>query len=191
MKLSIMSLLVGLGSILFGFGPGFAADDARKIPLDLVYTTTRQKDTKDALPHLRGFPKPNFSGNLLPGKPVIFMVNGKDFPAALRASRRFVLPEADTKAPQLQAGEPSWVCAYLGSTGSIPPAYRVQSVEIDGTKVRITYKTLARSSSSLDYFSYFVWAPLGKLPAGDYTLELYDAAAKQVTATRKSKVLKE
>jgi len=187
MKSSILLLVVGMGL-------GFAADDARKIPLDSVYTTTRQKDTKDALAQLKDFPPPIF-GEPIAGGRVIFLVNGKDFPAAVKASRQFLQRGADAKAPapnaETKAGEPNWVGAHLGSTGSRPPAYRVRSVEVDGRKVRVTYETVKGGGSTLDLKAYLVWAPLGKLTPGEYTLELYDGAAEKVTATGKSKVITE
>jgi hypothetical protein len=195
MKPSLVPLLIGLGIMPFGIRLGFAADDAKKIPLDSVYTTTRQTDAKDALPQLKDFPQPNLEGKSIAGKPVIFLVNGKDFPAAVKASGPFIPLDGDAKTPdpktETKAGEHHWVGAYLGSNGSSPPAYRVQSVEIDGTKVRVTYETIKRNSSTLDYWSYFVWAPLGTLSPGEYTLELYDVGAGKVTATGKNKVVKE
>jgi hypothetical protein len=194
MKPSSVPLLLCLGILLVGIGSGFAAAQGKKIPLDSVYTTTRQKDTKDALAQLKDFPKPTF-GKTIAGQRVLFLINGKDFPAAVKASRPFLQLEGDAKAPgpkaETKAGEQNWVGGYLGSTGSQPPAYRVLSVEVKGRKVRVTYETVKSGGSTLDYHSYLVWAPLGKLTAGEYTLELYDAAAKKVTAVRKSKVIAE
>jgi hypothetical protein len=201
MKPSIVPLLLCLGTLLVGIGSGFAADfavdDGKKIPLGSVYTTTRQKDTKDAaLAQLKDLPRPIF-GKVLAGERVIFLVNGKDFPTAVKASRQFLPPKGDAKAAdptaETKADEQNWVGAYLGSTGSQPPAYRVLSVEVEGRKrkVRVTYEPLKNGGTTLDYYSYLVWAPLGKLSAGEYRLELYDAAAKKVMATRTSKVIAE
>jgi hypothetical protein len=189
-----MPLLLVLGMLVPAIGPGPAADGVKKIPLDSVYTTTRQKDTKDALTQLKNLPQPIWE-KPIPSEPMIFLVNGKDFLAAVKASRLFLQPQGDAKAPgpnaETKAGEQSWVGAHLGVKGSQPPAYRLLSVEIECRKVRITYGTIKSGGSTLDYYSYLVWAPLGKLPAGEYTLELCDAAAEKVTATRKSKVIVE
>lgn len=198
MTASTVLQLVGLGIVLFGIESGVAADDAKKIPLASVYTTTRQKDTKDARAELKDVPVPidvpqPIFGERIGGKPAIFLVNGKDFPAAVKVSRSFLQLEGDDKAPdpnaETKAGDQNWVGAYLGNQGSLPPGFRVLSVEIDGKKVLVTYETITRNKTTKDYYTYIVWAPLGKLSCGEYTLELYDAAAKKVTATRKSRVV--
>jgi hypothetical protein len=71
----------------------------------------------------------------------------------------------------------------------MPPAFRVLSVEINGTKIRVNYESITRELSTGDEHPYLLWAPLGKLAAGEYTLELFDTATKKLTVTSKSKVL--
>jgi hypothetical protein len=181
-------ILAGVVVVLLGFG-FCAADEDAKIPLGSVYTTTGQQDTKDAGIELRNAPQPfgEFSG-----LPVVFLVNGKDFLAAVKASRPFLELGVNGKAPAPKAESKSsgtiWVGACLGSDGSVPPAYRLHAVEIKGKKIRVTYAFIEREISTGDEHPYLLWAPLGKLPAGEYTLELYDTTTKKVTVTRKSKV---
>jgi hypothetical protein len=123
---------------------------------------------------------------------VIFLVNGKDFFSAVKASRPFFEFRGDeAKEPKAEskADEQNWVGACMGIDGSSPPAFRVQSVEIGGKKIRVTYESIKRDISTADEHLYMLLAPLGKLPAGEYTLELYESTAKKVTADRKSKVV--
>ena len=55
--------------------------------------------------------------------------------------------------------------------------------------MRINYESTKSEISTGDVHLYLLWAPIGKLAAGEYTLELYDTAAKKVTASRKCQVL--
>ena len=189
MNRSLVVVLTGLAIILFEVTLGTAADEVKKIPLGSVYSSTGQKDTKDGV-ELREVPDAfgNFSG-----RSVIFLVNGKDFLTAVKASRPFFEFRGDGKAQEpkaeSKAGEQNWVGACMGSEGSSPPAFRVQSVEIGGKKIRVTYEDMKRDLSTADEHLYMLFAPLGKLPAGEYTLELYESTAKKVTADRKSKVV--
>jgi hypothetical protein len=185
-------VFAGVAILLFGICLGAFAGENKQIPLGSIYTTTGQKDTKDAAAELKNVPQPHYSG-LVTGAPVIFLVNGKDFGAAYQGSRRSFQVEGDPKAaaPKAvsKAGELNWVGAFLGSDGSSPPAYRVLSVAIQGRKVRVTYETIKRVISTGDEHPYLLWAPLGKLSPGEYTLELYEATTQKVTASRKSKVV--
>jgi hypothetical protein len=190
MKYSAVLVLGGVAMILIEMGLGVAAGENKKIPLSSVYTTTGQKDTRDAVVELREVSEPfgEFSG-----LPVIFLVNGKDFLAAVKVSRPFLEFRGDGKKPDPKAESKAtglnWVGACMGSEGSLPPAFRVLAVEIEGKKIRVTYESIKNDLSSGDEHPYLLWAPLGKLSAGEYTLELYDATVKKVTASRKSKVV--
>jgi hypothetical protein len=42
-----------------------------------------------------------------------------------------------------------------------------------------------------DEHPYLLWAPLGRLPAGEYELELFDNVAKKVTESRTCEVVGE
>src|SRR3954447_18645958 len=106
------------------YTPVFQRRGYRKIPLDAVYTTTRQKDAKDAVAQWKDVPTPYF-GKWILGDPVIFLLNGKDFRAAFQRSRPFLQLQGDARPPAPNAGcksgQQAWVGAYLGSAGSIPP----------------------------------------------------------------------
>lgn len=170
------------------FSAAVAADEVKQIPLGAIYTTTHQKETRDLWTHLKDLPPGGVYGEPLRSERVVFLVNGKELNEAVRASRSFLVPADKAEAPAQTNGEDIWVGAHIGSRGSQPPAYRVLAVEVEGRTVRVIYETVKTTWSTMDYYSYLVWAPLGSLPAGDYRLELYDVAIKKVTATGASKV---
>jgi hypothetical protein len=190
MKRSSLLVLAAVAVVWIRIGVGDAAEQDRKIPLGSVYTTTGQKDAKDAAAEFRDEAQPY---GVCSGLPRVFLVNGNDFRAAVKASRPFLEDADDGKKPapktESKAGGPHWVGACLGSDGSLPPAFRVLSVEISGTTIRVTYESIQRNESTNDEHPYLLWAPLGNLTAGEYTLELYDTTAKKVTVSRKSKVV--
>jgi hypothetical protein len=180
-----------LGMILLAFHPVLAAEKSRKIPLADVFTSTGQKNTKDLWKEFKdGAPK--FIDDMTDSKPYILLVNGKDLPSAIQASNPGAQRCPKTGAPiDLKSNEQIWVGALLGANGSSPPAYQVLSVEVEGTKVKITYEHLESFERTADFHLYLAWAPLGKLEPGEYTVELYDAVAKKVTASSKRSVVVE
>jgi hypothetical protein len=183
-------LVLAVAVVWAGIRLGEAAGQDRKVLLGSVYTTTGQKDAKDAAAEFRDEAQPY---GVFSGLPQVFLVNGNDFRAAVKASRPFLEDTGGGKTPapkaESKAGGPQWVGACLGSDGSMPPAFRVLSVETSGTKIRITYESIRRNESTSDEHPYLLWAPLGKLNAGEYRLELYDTTVKRVTVSRKSKVV--
>jgi hypothetical protein len=181
MKRVIATMFLALAALMLGTEIAFAAEQATEIPLGSVYTTTRQKEVKDAESALRDDAQPygEFSG-----RPVIFLVNGQDFRDAVKASRPYLELQGGGKDPRagVQTGEQVWLGACLGCDGSMPPAFRVQSVETHGRKIRVRFASIEREKSTDDKHPYLLWAPLGKLPAGEYELEMFDTAKKKLTA---------
>jgi hypothetical protein len=41
-----------------------------------------------------------------------------------------------------------------------------------------------RETTTLDQHPYYLWAPLGKLPRGEYVLELFDSDRNRVRVSR-------
>jgi len=76
------------------------------------------------------------------------------------------------------------LAAYLGSDGSTPPAYRVETIEVNGKTIRVAYERDESPARSADLLAYLVWVPVGRLEAGVYTLELFDVVAGNVTTSR-------
>jgi len=185
-------LLLNSALILFAAVAGFAADDAKEVPLRTVYTTTGQKNTQNARPDVELQDIQEF-GHRIPQKPAICLVNGKNCRTAAKVSHPLLNPAGEKKEapanPMVKAAEDAWVGAFLGNAGSSPPAFRVLSVETKGKQVRVKYEFTPPEVATGDVHQYFVWAPLGKLTAGEYTLELYNAVEKKVTATGKCKVV--
>ena len=70
-----------------------------------------------------------------------------------------------------------------GSDGSIPPAYRVRTIELNGKTIRVAYERDESPVRSCDLRAYLVWAPVGQVEAGIYRLELFDVVAERVTLT--------
>ena len=85
-------------------------------------------------------------------------------------------------ADQLEKDERIWVVAYFGVSGSSPEAWVVTDVERAGGRVRLSFRYNGAETDDLK--PYFVWAPLGPLGAGTYTLELYDAGGREVVLSR-------
>jgi hypothetical protein len=71
-----------------------------------------------------------------------------------------------------------WLVAYLGQGASNLPAWSLAAVAINKKVVRVSFKK--EKVEGGDLIPYVYWIPLGDLPRGDYTLELYDVDGKRV-----------
>jgi hypothetical protein len=191
--------LSGLGTVPAAVIVGLAgwvcvsgAEEGRQIPLESIYSTTGQKGLKALKMRLdepQGQELQGIARGYRGGASDVFLVRGKDIAAAVKAARQAftagqsadgpVIPDAASRAA------PLWVVAYLGSAGSSPPAWLVHSVEVKGQMVRVTFRKPKRFGSTRDLHPYFLWVPLGKVEAGTYTLELFDADKEEVTFLRR------
>jgi hypothetical protein len=83
-----------------------------------------------------------------------------------------------------------WVVAYLGRDSS--SRWSIKSVERTGNRIRVLYTDHYRDPGVLvrvgDDKPYMMWAPLGRLEPGKYTVELYETNDKEVNLTRLVKV---
>ena len=80
-----------------------------------------------------------------------------------------------------------WVVAYLGTDTS--DRWLIKSVERTGNRVRVSYTDRYKNPGGVgatvgDSTPYIMWAPLGRLDAGKYTLELYETNEMEVKLTR-------
>lgn len=165
----------------------FACEEkSRTVPLDSVYGTSGQKEIKRLSTATDGagtYVDPAGADlveimKLDKKAETCFLVNGKDVASAVKAS----VAGFAKGPPTATEKEPVWLSVYFGITGSSPPAYLVQSVEIRGNTIRLSYrKGLAVSA---DIHQYYAYAPLGKLAAGEYTLELFETESKEITKTK-------
>jgi len=79
-----------------------------------------------------------------------------------------------------------WLVAYLGLGPSEPTWWNVESIEVSGGKVRLSYRTPPPSSPvTSDVHAYYFWVPLGTLEPNSYRLELCDSVSGVVTLMRR------
>ena len=77
-----------------------------------------------------------------------------------------------------------WAVLWLGSTGSNPPQILIDSVKAgDDGVFEVAYHRAPRGIMTKDLHPYVAWIPLGKLPAGKYTLRLMASGKLAMEAT--------
>ncbi|MBX9582784.1 MAG: hypothetical protein K2X87_20960 [Gemmataceae bacterium] len=177
---------------------GAPAPAGKPTPIDLagVYVTGHQEGFKRVDVGELDLPKELvealYNRSAQTGMSNAFLVRGDSVQEAVRATRATFDTLAGAGRPYTSTHRPSdealWLVAYLGLSGSDPPAFRVRAAEVDKDRraVRLTY-SYARAFSD-DVHPYYAWVPLGRLPGGAYTLELYDADDRAVTLTRRVQV---
>jgi hypothetical protein len=166
--------------------------ESGQIPLASIYTTSLQKELK----RLPGEIKVSDPDRIIDRKADVFLVAGADIAAAVAASRPRYLTDPknkndkkdDTKIDVVVGKTPLWIVAYLGSTGSQPPQWIIESLEIKDKAIRVRYARSKANERTTDLRPYLYWAPVGMLRPGEYTLELYDADAKKAAVERKCRV---
>src|SRR5262249_36956402 len=81
--------------------------------------------------------------NYRSGASQIFLIRGRDIPAAVRATRQILVGGAtlDSKVAlgAGSVGEGLWLVVYFGQGITSPPAYRIHSVELTGNSIRVSY----------------------------------------------------
>lgn len=174
-----------LGLILAAQLGAFQTGETRIVPLTTVYATFNQEGLKSADDATNNEDSAEILSAIREATPRIVLCVGPDVVAAVKSSTpTFSLPEESVLDMAGSASETMWVAAYLGTDGSLPPAYRIQAVEVRDKTVRIAYKRNESPERSCDLRPYMVWAPIGPVEAGSYTLELFDMASDSVTTTR-------
>jgi hypothetical protein len=173
-------------------GKGEEKAGAKAVPLGSVHSTSRQKGLKliDQGKGDEAFPNQMrvlFERSIRMGASNVFLARGDDLKAAVKATwevfRYGRSASGPVSADRRSRSERYWLVAYLGVDGSVPPAWLVKSVKVSGRTIRLAFTKRGDATGVLH--PYFVWAPLGKLGPGTYTLELFDEESKQVTLSRR------
>jgi hypothetical protein len=168
-------------------------EDVRKIPLESIYSTSGQQGMQYLTrrldqpygPHLQ-----EIYDKFKCGASTLFLVRGKDIAAAARAARRVLAGYREVDRPVATEAQaevaPLWLVVYLGpASGSTPPRWWIEGVEVKGQVVRLTFSNPKPLWSTGALHQHFLWVPLGTLKAGTYTLELFDADKKEVVLSRR------
>ena len=179
--IAIFVVLSASGLILAAQLGAFEGDETRVIPVGSAYATFTQEGLKsldepvdnDVLSTIQEAPQQ------------MVLCCGGDIGAAVKASAKsFSVAEEASPSIVGSANETLWVAAYLGSEGSIPPAYRLRDIEVKGKTIRVAYERDESPVRSCDLRPYMFWVPVGQVEAGIYTLELFDKVAERATLTR-------
>jgi hypothetical protein len=164
--------------------------EMQEIPLGSVYSGSRQKD----LVHT-GHLEPLFRDTPFRGASNIFLVGGDDIKQAMLATRHVLLAGSSGRIianpPDAPQPKSVWMFAYFGIGPSEPPAVLIDSVKHGAKIVRLNFSLPERQSTTADAVAYCYWAPLGEVPKGRYTLELYDINLKEVMLMRCVEIIKD
>jgi hypothetical protein len=182
---AVFVILAAAGLVLAAQLGAFQGQEPRAIPLNTAYATFNQDGLKaldEAVDndHLR-----QMLDQIQAGPQRIVLCEGKDVGKAVKsAGMSFTMPDQPIPAVTIGTDDTVWLVAFLGADGSIPSAYKVRGIEVIGRTIRLSYERDDSSGRTCDLVGYLVWAPVGRMEAGVYTLELFDAAAGNVTVTR-------
>ena len=183
--IAVVIVLSVLGLVLAAQLGAFQTGEPRIVPLTTVYATFNQEGLKSADEATGNEASAEILSDIRETTPRIVLCVGPDVIAAVKSSTpTFSLPEESVLAMVGSPGNTMWVAAYLGTDGSLPSAYRIQAVEVRDKTIRIAYERVESPQRSCDLRAYLVWAPIGPVETGNYTLELFDMASDNVTATR-------
>jgi hypothetical protein len=166
---------------------GFQKIHGRKIPLESIFTTSKQEGLLEA-PDLEAF----YMGSCILGASNIFLVRGNDIKEAMQATHQiFTGGGSASRVPAISRirshAKTVWLVGYFGVRGSTPKAWLVDSVELHDNKIRLNFSEPgAQTQDTLDYAA---WAPLGELRLGTYTLEMFDVGKKEVVLMRRAEVV--
>jgi hypothetical protein len=167
-------------------------EEAKKILLGSIYSTSRQKGLK-LVDQGQGDQAFRLQIRELQQQAVkmgasnVFLVRGDDIAAAVKATWKVFAGGYPATEPvsfdQQHKSEKLWLVAYLGVAGSVPPAWLVHEAQVQNNALRLVFQ---RSMSETDdEHPYFVWVPIEPLKAQDYTVELFDKQRKEIILYRK------
>jgi hypothetical protein len=172
--------------------PGDQAKRTKTIPLVLTYSTSLQKGLKrveESIPEsLREKIAEWFTRWAKVGASDVFLVRGNDFGDVLEATRWAMDSWIPAGGPVRRmdvrdVSQQMWLFGYLGVGRHSPPAWILESIEIDNNNIRLIYRQ--KPSRGEKDLPYLVWAPLGKLQPGCYTVQLYDKDSGESTLARR------
>ena len=179
------------GAVVLGAHLGaFENEPTRVIPLNSVYATFAQDDPRSAEGIIGQETLEQVANANRAAPRRIVLCVGADATAAVRDSAKaFALREKGIPSVHIDSSHMLWLAAYLGTEGTVPPAYRVESIEIRDRTIRVTYESDAGGARTCDLHDYLLWAPLNRVESGMYTVELFDSAINEVTASREWQVI--
>jgi hypothetical protein len=167
----------------------------KTIPLNSVHSTSRQEGLKlmDQGHGDEGFRnemRELYQQSIKMGASNVFLARGDDIAAAVKATWEVFTQGLPVDEPaslnRHSKSEQYWLVAYLGMSGSAPPAWLVKSVHVSGLDIRLSFGN--PGSTATDMHPYFVWVPVGKLKTGTYALHLLDAGEQHPALVRRVKV---
>jgi hypothetical protein len=166
------------------------ATTGKGIPLDTAYATFNQEGIKSLDNAVDNDQLSQILGEVQGGPQRIVLCVGDDVAVAVKtASSSFSMPVEPLPAVTTATSDTIWLAVYLGSDGSMPSAYKVWAIEVTGKTIRVAYERDESPGRTCDLRAYLVWAPVGRVEAGVYTLEFFDVVAGNVTASRPWQVI--
>jgi len=182
--LAILALLLTaqLGALPFG--------NTQDFPVAGAYATFNQEPFKSINAAADSEDVIQIAEAVREAAPQIVLCSGTSIAVAVKNSLTYYVSEnlPGTPIEETLYGN-LWVSAFLGSNGSTPPAYRIHAIEVTGQRIRVSYGSVESAVRTCDLLTYLMWAPVGPLPTGSYTLELFDATEGTVVASRTCHVL--
>lgn len=179
------------GAVVLGAHLGaFENEPTRVIPLNSVYATFAQDNLRSAegIIDQETLERVAKANRAVPRR--IALCVGADATAAVRDSAKaFALPEMGIPSVDVDSSHTLWLAVYLGTEGTVPPAYRLESIEIRDRTIRVTYESDESGARSCDLHDYLLWAPLNRVESGLYTLELFDSGINEVAITREWQII--
>jgi hypothetical protein len=182
-RLMVLTTALALG-VLITAQLFATAQDQRILPLHDAYVSFDQQGVRSLAAIADSNDLMRVAGAVQGGSQQIILCRGNDIATAVKDSAiqfEFLGSRATMNA---SASDTVWLAVYLGSDGSAPAAYQVRSVQVIGRTIRVSYEPIPATQRTCDYFAYMVYVPVGMIEAGDYTLELLNMGAGDVTFTR-------
>jgi hypothetical protein len=170
MRTKLMAVFAVLAVFAVGLAAqlgAFAREEPRLIPLDTVYASFNQDGFKSLDPEVETDGLFRVLGAVRESPQRIVLCIGTDVSSAVKGSEvGFGAPDEAIPPVTDATSESLWLGAYLGSDGSVPPAFRVSAIEVNGKTIRVAYERDASPVRSADLRSYLIWVPIGRLEAG-------------------------
>ena len=171
----------------------------RRISLSSIITTSPQGEMRslsDVFPsgEMESFKTKilSFHGNAA----TAFLVDAATEKDAINASAGVLFGSMPAdKAVPVNTADPKrgsqWLVAHLGLGPSYPTCFVIEETSVKADKIRLTYWKAKAADATADIHHYYYWVPLGKLKAGTYHVELYDADLNEETLSRRVEVEQE
>jgi hypothetical protein len=175
---------------------------SRTIPIEEVYTTVQQPSAKwldrsiePGSPTTFRSPYGKELSDVLSSPSArypIFLVRATDIKAAIQESSQVEGPQRGTGGRSALPKSIVWLTAHLGD--AVPVAgFAIDHVSVSEKSIEVAYRIPREMESKptpAALISWFIWVPLGDLPAGEYKLEIIDATNGKVVASRVEQLLK-